>query len=278
VVVTDLAFMSSTYPWLVSQTAVEDLRFIESRDGKIDLEELAARVDANTAAVSICAVTVGSGYRFDLAAVHEITSRHDVPLIVDAAQALGLVHIDVNHPPLDFVACTASKWLMGPAGVGYRYVSDRHLHSPPPAVGWLAAANVGDWDVRHCELHQDAGRFQGGIPNFIGVVGAEAGLDLLEKIGRPFIERRVRELTMYLLEQLETIGVDIWTPRADQERAGIVFFRVPNHEALHTRLKEERIYCGAFLGGIRVDPNFYNTVEELDKFLAVVKAHVSNTD
>lgn len=177
---------------------------------------------------------------------------------------------------MDFLACTASKWLMGPAGVGYLYVADSHLNATPPTVGWLAAANVGDWDVRHCKLHDDAMRFQGGIPNLVGVVGALAGLELLEQIGRPFIERRVGQLTRYLLDELESLGVSLWTPQEDAERAGIVFFRTPEAQKLHAAIKEQRIYCGHFLGGIRLDPNFYNTIEELDRFLAVVRKHVQS--
>jgi len=273
IVVSDLEFMTSTYPWLVSHPA--DVRFVPSRAGEIDLDKLAALVDQDTAAVCLSAVTVGSGARVDLAELHAITRRHQVPLVIDAAQALGVVDIDVNSPPLDFVAGTASKWLMGPAGLGYLHVGDRHLSAPPPAAGWLAAANVGDWDVRHCRLHDDAMRFQGGIPNLAGVVGALAGLTLLEQIGREWIEQRVRRLTAYALQELENIGVEIWTPRADHKRAGIVFFRCPHHVELHARLKAQHIYCGTFLNGIRIDPNFYNTFEELDVFLAVVRAHLA---
>ena len=277
VVVTDLAFMSNTYMWLESQLARPEVRFVESRDGRIYMDDLAAQVDDQTAAVSICAVTVGSGFRFNLPQVHAITARHSAPLIVDAAQALGLIDVDVNDPAMDFLACTASKWLMGPAGVGFLYVADRYLEATPPGVGWYSAANVAAWDVRHCKLHCDARRFQGGIPNLIGEVGALAGLELLEQIGRDFIEHRVRELTTYAIEGLEKIGVDLWTPRAVDQRAGIVFLRPPEAAALHTKLKAARIYCGHFLGGIRIDPTFYNTHEEIDKFLAIVRSHMAET-
>ncbi len=272
IVVSDLDFMTSTYPWLVSHPA--EVRFVPSRAGEVDLRALATLVDKNTAAVCLCAVTVGSGARLNLAELHALTRPHNIPLIVDAAQALGVLDLGVNNPPLDFLACTASKWLMGPAGIGYLYVADRHVHATPPAAGWLAAANVGDWDVRHCRLHDDATRFQGGIPNLVGVVGALAGLTLLEQIGHEWIEQRVRHLTTYALEQLEKLGVEIWTPRADEKRAGIVFFRCPRHVELHAKLKAAHIYCGTFLNGIRIDPNFYNTVEELDTFLAVVRTHL----
>jgi cysteine desulfurase / selenocysteine lyase len=274
-VVTDLAFMSSTYNWLVGQIAGCEMRFVKSHEGQIRMDDLAAAVDENTAAVSICAVTVGSGFRFNLHDVHAIVAPRGTPLIVDGAQAVGVVDVHASDPPLDFLACTASKWLMGPAGVGFLYVADKYLDAAPPGAGWYAAANIADWDVRHCELYPDARRFQGGIPNLIGVVGALAGLELLEQIGRDFIERRVRELTTHAIEGLDKLGVDLWTPRADHQRAGIVFLRPPEAASLHAKLKAAHIYCGHFLGGIRIDPTFYNTHEEIDRFLAVVRSHLA---
>jgi cysteine desulfurase/selenocysteine lyase len=274
VVLTDLAFMSNTYPWLASQVAIPDVRFVEQRAGRVAIEDIQATIDAQTACVSICAVTVGSGFRYNLGQLTDITRAAGVPLIVDAAQALGLVDVDLRTTPVDFMAGTTSKWLMGPTGVGYLYVADEYLGATPPNVGWMSASNVDDWDVRHCELHDGAGRFQGGIPNLVGIVGALAGVDLLNEIGRPFIERRVNELTQYLLDGLTRLGVDIWTPLPAAERAGIVFFRIPDHKEAHLELKSERIYCGNFLGGIRCDPNFYNTEEELDRFLAIIGRYV----
>ena len=181
-----------------------EVRFVESQNGAVTPEAIAAKVDANTVAVHTCAVTVGSGYRFDLGELNAaiLRKRKGVPLIIDAAQALGIVDVNARQAELDFLACTASKWLMGPAGVGFLYVHERYFDAQPPGEGWLSAANVGDWDLRRCELHPDARRFQGGIPNLVGVVGALAGLELLEVIGREFIERRVLALTNYLIDRL----------------------------------------------------------------------------
>ena len=271
VVLTDLAFMSSTYQWLASKSAIPDIRFVEQRAGRVAFEDIEATIDTETACVSICAVTVGSGFRYDLARLTNLTQAAAAPLVVDAAQALGVIDIDVGATPVDFLAGTTSKWLMGPTGVGYLYVADQHLGATPPTVGWMSAANVDDWDVRNCELHDNASRFQGGIPNLVGVAGALAGVDLLNEIGRPFIERRIRDLTQYLLDELSRLGLEIWTPLPAADRAGIVFFRIPNAAEVHLELKAERIYCGTFLGGIRCDPTFYNTQEELDRFLAVIE-------
>lgn len=274
VVVTDLAFMSNTYPWLTGQLAKADVRFVPSRDGRIDVAEIAARIDEATAFIHICAVTVAGGFRYDMSEISELAAANNIPLIIDAAQALGLIDIKVCTTPVDFLAATASKWLMGPTGIGFLYVADQHLNALPPNVGWFAASNVADWDVHTCVLHNDAQRFQGGIPNLLGVVGALAGIRLLKQIGTEFIADRTADITGYLLDGLESMDLDIVTPHRNTERAGLVFFRPPNPAELHARLKAEHIYCGCFQNGIRVDPTFYNTYQEIDKFLAVVNEHI----
>jgi selenocysteine lyase/cysteine desulfurase len=112
------------------------------------------------------------------------------------------------------------------------------------------------------------------MPNLIGAVGALAALELHDRIGREFIARRVAELTSHAITGLDEIGVDLWTPRPARERAGIVFFRDSRHDELYAKLQEARIYSGHFLGGIRIEPHFYNTLAEIDSFLKVVRAHV----
>jgi selenocysteine lyase/cysteine desulfurase len=273
VIVTDLTFMSNAYTWMVAHPEIE-LRFAPSEGGRVAYDSLERLVDDGTAALNICAVTVGSGFRFDLREIHRLAQTHGTPTLIDASQALGVVDIDVQRLDIDFLACTASKWLMGPTGVGFLYVGARYLNARPPIAGWLGAQNRRDWDVHHVELYNDARRFQGGIPNLVGAVGALAGLQLVREIGREVIEARVLELTGYALDGLERLGADIWTPRGAAHRAGLVFFFDPDSEGLYERLKAERIYCGHFLGGIRIDPNFYNTLEEIDRTLDVVREHM----
>jgi len=270
VVVTDLEYMSDTYPWIVSHPA--EVRFMPDRNGRIVENDLINYLDANTAVVCVSAVTVGSGYRVDLEKLHQVASKFDVPMLVDGAQAVGMVPIDVKKPGLDFLVATASKWLFGPAGVGFLYIGDRYIDATPPGAGWLAAENRNEWDLHNPKLFNNAMRFQGGIPNLIGAVGALAGIRLIEEIGLDFIQARVRYLTQFLLNELDNLGLEIWTPRGDHERAGIVFFRHPHAKALYEKLKEERIFTGCFLGGIRLDVHFFNTLEELEKTITVIKS------
>ena len=262
--------MSNSYAWLVSHPEIE-VRFAGSRDGIVLPDDISQLVDDKTLAVNLCAVTAGSGFRFNLREVYDTLEPYKPPLLIDASQALGVVKMNVADPPLDFMACTASKWLMGPTGVAFLYVSDKFLSATPPAAGWICAANNRDWNIRECVLHEDAMRFQGGIPNLVGAVGALAGLEFIEQVGIDFIQKRVAGLVGYTLERLQALGLDLKTPLEPEKRAGLVFFKIRGSKELYRDLQAAGIYCGCFAGGIRIDPNFYNTYEEIDQFIAVVK-------
>jgi selenocysteine lyase/cysteine desulfurase len=272
VVVTELEYMSDTYPWIISHPA--QVRFIPENNGRIIEDEIPQFVDENTAVLSVSAVAVGSGYRADLKKVHQATSPIHIPLLVDGAQAVGVMPLNINDPEIDFLVCTANKWLFGPAGVGFLYVGDRFIQADPPNAGWLAAANRRDWDLQHPVLYEDAMRFQCGMPNLIGAVGSLAGIRLIEEIGVDVIQGRIEQLTTYLIEQLELLKMEIWTPKEKSKRAGIVFFKHPAAKELYQTLQSHQIYTGNFLGGIRLDVHVFNTTEEIDKMLDVIKAFV----
>jgi len=261
--------MSDTYPWIICHPA--EVRFLPEKNGRIYENEIGQFIDEKTAVFSISSVAAGSGYRADLKTIRKKISSFDIPFMVDGAQAVGVVPTNVNEPVIDFLVCTASKWLFGPAGIGFLYINDHFIHSVPPNVGWLAAQNRRDWDLREPVLFEDAMRFQGGIPNLIGAVGALAGIRLIEEIGVDFISRRVGLLTTYLIEKLEGLNVEIWTPKEKNKRAGIVFFKHPTAKELYKILQNEKIYTGNFLDGIRLDVHVFNTFEEIEMTIDVIK-------
>lgn len=274
VVLSDLTFMSDSYLWMASHPDIE-VRFAEHDSGVVRPEKIKSLVDENTIAVNLCAVTAGNGFRFDLEAVHDALAPFSPPLLIDGSQALGAVRVNVSSPRVGFLASTAGKWLMGPSGVGFLHIDDRFLESVPPAAGWIAAANNRDWNVRECDLYEDARRFQGGMPNLVGITGALAALEMIEDIGMEFIEKRISSLVEYALNRLKKLNLELLTPDNPRQRAGLVFFRFEKANELYQRLRKENIYCGCFGGGIRIDPNFYNTYRELDQFIEVVEQFLS---
>jgi len=125
---------------------------------------------------------------------------------------------------------------------------------------------------------ESARRFEtGGTANYPGAVGLAASLKLIQELGPERIEAHIRGLTDSLLRGLDKLGIEVVTPRAVQNRSGIITFSVGTAEqnvALMTRLQERKILVSvrytSGVGGIRVSCHFYNSQEDVERLLNAV--------
>ena len=219
VVVDELTHQSNVYPWMLRPQV--EIRYARADRGRVALSEFESLVDGNTAAVDVCHVTMGHGFRHDLAALADLAHDHGAYLVVDAAQSAGVVPIDVGRDGVDFLSCPTFKWLWGPLGVGFLYVrKDLEKLGPPPLVGWMSARSPEDFDVHSMHLHDDARRLQRGVHNGTGLVAALAGLRLVDGLGVERIWEHVRELSRQLIDGFEELEIDVLTPTSDEERGG----------------------------------------------------------
>jgi selenocysteine lyase/cysteine desulfurase len=276
VVVDELSHMSNVYPWLQLRESGVEVRMARARDGRVPIDELARLVDARTAAIDLCHVSMANGFRFDLAELCSLARSVDAALVIDAAQSAGAIPIDLAATPVDFLVAPMFKWMLGPLGTGFLHVrSDWIERAQPPMIGWLAVTDPEVNDLRDIRLHRSAMRFEGGSLNLVGFVGARAGLQLLHDVGLQWAYSRIAELAERVyrgLDGLAPLGVRLWTPPDPAERAGIVAFDVPRRPRLHRHLESRGIHVGHWLEHIRVDPCFYNSEEEVDRFLAETEA------
>ena len=272
VVVTELEHMSDVYPWLAFKKQGVEIRYVPAREGRIELDEFSNYVDDQTAAVSICHVTMGTGFRWDLAQACKIAKGHGAKVVVDAAQSVGAVPTDVSAWGVDILAAPSFKWMLGPLGAGFMYVCPELIAAcDPPLPGWFGVTNPGENDLHHPRWHQTAHKFERGVPSMIGFVGAAAGLKLLREVGHEAVFDRIAELASYLYEGLSELGVTLCTPRQPARRAGIVAIQLPGQDRLWKQLEESRIHIGNWLGCLRIDPGCYNTETELDVLLQRVR-------
>ena len=225
VVVDELTHQSNVYPWMLRSQV--ELRYARSDGGRVALSEFEGLVDENTAAIDVCHVTMGHGFRHDLATLADLAHAHRAYLVVDAAQSAGVVPIDVGEASVDFLSCPTFKWLWGPLGAGFLYVRKDLLKlGPPPLVGWMSARRPAGFDIHSMHLHDDARRLQRGVHNGAGLVAALAGLRIVDELGADTIWHYVRGLSRQLLDGLEEVGLEVLTPTGDEERGGIVAFSV----------------------------------------------------
>ena len=276
IVTTDLEYPSVVYPWLRKSLGVK-VHYVRNVNGKILLEDVEKAVDDKTVAVAISHVEYVNGFRHDLRALGEIAHEHGAYVIVDAIQSAGAMQIDVKRHDVDFLMSACYKWLLSPPGAGYLYVKEELIEKfEPPFVGWASVKpevfeTIDFFDIWSLRLSETASRFEVGSSSFISLVGATEALKMLLDIGIEKIEKRILKLTDHLIEAVKDLGLELQTPEEPQCRSGIVNFKIDKPKEVSEKLNDNGIVVSPRAHGIRVSPHFYNTEEEIDKFIREIK-------
>ncbi len=274
VVTAEDEYPANLYPWMnLSERGVE-LRRVPSRDGRIVVDDLRSAIDGRTRLVSLSFVEYASGFRNNLFAVGQMCREKGVLFFVDAIQGLGILPIDVQQMPIDFLAADGHKWLLSCEGAGLYWIRRElveQLH--PVGIGWNSV--IGSRNFNHLEfrLKPNAGRWESGSPNAAGILALGASLELLLAVGIAALGERVLYLTDYLCERCRQAGVRVYSSRLPGEASGIVSLVLDGDvRAMVQRCREAGIVVNQRAGRLRVSPHAYNTTEELDRLVALVGA------
>jgi len=272
IVLNDLEFPANFYPWIAREKQGIAIRCIRSKNGVISTKDFERHVDADTIAVPLSHVSYVNGLRHDIGSIAEDVHKHGGLIVVDAIQSAGAVEIDVKKQGIDVLTSGCSKWILGPHGAGFLFVRRELIEtSHPTLIGWHSIQNPFDFNLGPLRLSSTATRFEPGNPNFLGFVGARAALELLLTVGQKRIEKEILRLTGYLIEEIENLGLELTTPSDPNLRAGIVNLKVRNLSAALNQVRRKRLAVSSRGGGIRVSPHFYNTAEELDSLVSVLR-------
>jgi len=272
IVLNDLEFPANVYPWIAREKQGIEIRYVRSKKGIVSAKDFERLVDDDTIAVPLSHVSYTSGLKHDVETIAENVHKHGGLMVVDAIQSAGAMEIDVRKQGIDVLASGCSKWILGPHGTGFLFVREGLIEtSQPTLIGWLSIENPFDFNPRPLRLSRTAARFEPGNPNFLGFVGAGAALELLLTIGQKRIENEILELSGYLIDEIKNLGLEVTTPPDSNRRAGIVNFKVRDLSATMDRLQRKQIAVSSRGDGIRVSPHFYNTTEELDSLVKVLR-------
>jgi len=273
----DLAYPTDTLLWQrrASERGFE-ARTVRNVDGAIPLEAMAEAVDSHTRLIAVSEVSYINGFRHDLRSLAELAHAHGGYLLSDSTQSVGAVRLDVREVDVDFVTCGSYKWMLGPIGTAFFYVK-RELQDrfPPLAYGWKQISRYAYSqdrtrapDVERCSFFDDARRYEFASLNIQGVYGLRAALQLLDKVGPAWIEQRTLDLNGELRTKLVEQGIELFTPSGTS--SGITTFFVQDETALLEHFRGNGILVTARAGceQVRVSPHFYNTRQEIDRFVS----------
>jgi len=264
-------FPANVYPFLNLEKLGVKVRRVPRHEGRITLTDFIELVNDQTRMVSLSYVQYLNGFRADLQSIGKFCHENNIAFVVDGIQGLGALPINVESAYIDALATGGQKWLMSPKGSGFLYVSERLFHKlDMNYLGWLSVKTPFDFQNYHQELNPSAQRFELATPNHLGIYGMNAALRLILEIGVNTIRDHLLEITGYLREKLRSRGCEIVTDFRDGERAGIMSFSCgsPDHnEELFKALLGKGVTISYRDGILRVSPHFYNTIEDMDRFL-----------
>jgi selenocysteine lyase/cysteine desulfurase len=272
-------YPANVYPWINLRDKGVVVRFIEpAQIGELTVEAVERTLTPKTKLVALASCSFISGFRIDIAAIGKLLRERGILFCLDAIQTLGAFPTTVEH--VDFLSADAHKWLLGPVAIGVVYVKKELFELCRPTL-------LGAWNIKapnfvaenQVEFVEGAQRYEPGVLNVPGVAGMKATIDLLLEIGIEKVAERILSIRSRLVFGLVELG---FTPLGATTNAahfsGIITVSHPTRDipSLFKRLSENRVVCSPRQDRqgnhyLRFSPHFYNTEDEVDRVLELLK-------
>ena len=281
IVITELEHHSNIVPWqeLIKKTKSK-LQYIPiNSDGTLNLTNINNIITKNTKLVSMAHISNGIGTINNIKEIIKIAKSVGATTVIDAAQSVPHMPIDVLDLDCDFLAFSGHK-MLAPTGIGVLYGKKELLESMPPYQ--KGGDMILEVTYDKSTWNEIPFKFEAGTPNIAGAVGLSAATKYLMEIGMQNIREHEIEITKYAYNNLMNIdGIEILGPEDIDIRAGLISFNIPNihpHD-LGTFLDSKGIairtghHCAMPLikklgshSSARASFYIYNTNKEVDKF------------
>ncbi|MCS5715551.1 aminotransferase class V-fold PLP-dependent enzyme [Herbiconiux sp. CPCC 205716] len=271
-------FPANLYPWLRAEQAGRmRVRPLPGSGSAAPLHVTAERVaDAltpSTRVLAVSAVDFRTGYRADLGALRKVIGP-DRLLVVDGIQNLGAAPNDWTAA--DVLAVGGQKWLRAGWGTGFLALSPRGLDEVAPVLGgWTGVEHPAAYDGIEHPLLPGAERYSVTSLSPFATGAFATALEQFEAAGPERVADGVRAATASVIAAIDAAGLALLSPRASEERAGIVVAGLPEERAaaLHTRLAAAGVTTTLHPGGrIRFSPHAHTPAQTLAELPALLAA------
>jgi len=224
IVITQMEHHANLVPWimLAKETGAELVYIPINQDGYLDLSDISKIINPQTRIVAVTHMSNVLGTINPVAEIAELAHRNNAYVLVDGAQSVPHLPVDVKALGADFYAFSAHK-MLGPTGVGVLYAREEIFNEMEPiAFGGEMISEVrydyADW----AELPM---KFEAGTPNIADLVAFAPALDYLSNIGMEKIRQHEIEITSYALDRLRELDfIKIFGPENPLDRGGVISF------------------------------------------------------
>lgn len=265
----DHSFVQPTV--LISEDAFPSLGFVCERSGydvrfvthDVDVADPEAWVEhlAGVDVVIITHVHSNTGECLPVREIVDVARAAGAITVVDVAQSVGIIPIDLSAWGADAVVGSCVKWLSGGPGAGWLWVADALIdRCRPTDVGWFSHEAPFEFDIHDYRDAADALRFWGGSPTVLPFLIAGHSIGVIDSIGVETIRQHNLALTDHLIASL---GERVTSPHERQRRSGTAIIRA-DAAAVET-LAARGFHVDHRAHGIRVSPHVHTSVHDLDR-------------
>lgn len=285
IILTVMEHHSNIVPWQILQNKVDiRLRVVPiDSSGVLDLDTYRSLFNEKTRFASFCHASNVLGTVNPVKEMIEIAHSHGVPCLVDGAQALPHMAVDMQDLDADFYVFSSHK-MYGPTGIGVLYGKKELLEKMPPYQG--GGEMIGHVSFKHTTYAELPFKFEAGTPDFVGISALPKAIEFIRNIGIENIGAYEHSLleyaTRHLLEEIPDIRIFGTAP----DKGPIISFLLGNAHHYDTGMLLDKLgiavrtghHCAQPLmeflgieGTVRASFAVYNTKEEIDTFVSALK-------
>ena len=284
IIVSEMEHHSNIVPWQImaesKKAKVIKLPFNDL--GELEMEKLPKLINEKTKLIAVAHISNVLGTINPIDKIIEIAHKNNVPVLIDGAQAVQHLPLDVYKLDADFYAFSAHK-MYGPNGLGVLYGKKKWLNEMPPYQG--GGEMISEVTFEKTTFNEPPYKFEAGTPNITSVIAFGAAIDLIRETGLENISQWEQDLLHYATTELKKIpGIHIYGEALN--KSSVISFNIDGIHPydLGTMLDKTGIavrtghHCAdpvmqhyKISGTVRVSLALYTTPEEIDALLAAMK-------
>ncbi|MBN1597248.1 MAG: SufS family cysteine desulfurase [Bacteroidales bacterium] len=277
IIITEMEHHANIVPWqMLCERKKAKLKIIPFNDeGILQTESLSTLITEKTKLVSVIHISNTLGTINPIKNIIEIAHRQSIPVMIDAAQSIQHLSVDVQELDCDFLVFSGHK-AYGPTGIGILYGKEKWLENLPPYQGGGDMVDIVTFE--NTTYNEVPFKFEAGTTNYIGAIGMAEALRYIESIGLENIGKYETELMHYATKKLKETGIVTIYGNAP-EKASILSFLIDGVHMADAGMMFDKLgiavrvgtHCAQTVmqhfnidGTVRASMSMYNTKEEID--------------
>jgi selenocysteine lyase/cysteine desulfurase len=285
VIVTTHEHVGNAVPWLNRQKA--DGIVIKAYTPALTADETLSRIsdliNHKTRVIATPHIPCTQGQVLPVKEICQLAKDKGLYALIDGAHGAGMMPLDLHDMGCDTYASCCHKWMLGPKGTGFLYVS-KHMQDIVKARYGGGGTQTGDWNVASSPITdtlkaETAHRYFGGTQASSLYKGVNAAIDFIETIGIGSIHSRIKSLGKYTQDRLLELGdrIELLTPTEERSRCAVNGFRIKgaDYQKVYNKCVDAKIRIRSVaengLNSLRVSTHIYNNHDDVDRLMDVLR-------